>query len=491
MYRVFCCLLVLFFCVPQISLAESSPAPPKVRSTSKKGTTLRMRPPMQRRTPPVSKKETFPEMYQRLVRISRSSKRADQKLFLRLARVGQTLNWKNSQKQSFAGNLRIVRASSKSAGLQKQPLYILRKGDGSLFFIAWPSTATKRPDAYVGLEKAVKHKMQYTLNVVRKTIAGSSYAFVQLTQKPKRAVLDRLFFICIVLMLFLVMVGMGLTLTVQDFAMILKSPKGMIVGPVCQFGLLPLLAFGIGHLFGFASQFPFIFLGLLLVSCSPGGVTSNLMTYFARGDVALSVSLTAFSTVLSVFFTPLLLGLYGSNVPNLNVPVSAIGVQILVLVIVPLCIGMLVRSRAPVAAQKSERFFSFLGVFALIFLIVVGILSNLDKFTDTERYGVAFYSAIFCLTFSGMFLGAAISKMLGVSNFQTRAIALETGLQNASLAMTFALLLQDQMGDFYSSMFFTSGIFGLWMYFAGGVMLLLLRAWLPLPLTEQEAAVQS
>jgi predicted Na+-dependent transporter len=89
-----------------------------------------------------------------------------------------------------------------------------------------------------------------------------------------------------------------------------------------------------------------------------------------------------------------------------------------------------------------------------------------------------------------MFFGAFLSRILGVENYQTRAIALETGLQNSSLAMIFAILLQDQMGDFHSSMFFTSGIFGLWMYFAGAVMILLFRAWLPIT-REQEAEAEA
>ncbi|OQW97378.1 MAG: hypothetical protein BWK74_06390 [Desulfobacteraceae bacterium A6] len=94
-------------------------------------------------------------------------------------------------------------------------------------------------------------------------------------------------------------------------------------------------------------------------------------------------------------------------------------------------------------------------------------LSNLEGFADTERHGVMFYTMVLLLTFSGMIIGAMVSALFKVSNFQVRAISLETGLRNASLAMTIALLIQDSMGDFHSSMFWVSGMFGLSMYVAG------------------------
>jgi len=156
----------------------------------------------------------------------------------------------------------------------------------------------------------------------------------------------------------------------------------------------------------------------------------------------------------------------------------------LVLVIVPLAVGMLVRAKAAGFARKAEKPFALLGVVALLFLIVVGIWSNSDKFADTERYGVTFYAIIFALTLLGMISAAVISRLVGISNYQTRAISLEVGLRNASLSMTIALLLQDQMGDFSSSMFFSSGIFGLWMYFAGAVTIFGFKKLLPVDEAE-------
>ena len=121
-----------------------------------------------------------------------------------------------------------------------------------------------------------------------------------------------------------------------------------------------------------------------------------------------------------------------------------------------------------------------IGIIALLVLIIAGILSNLHAFADTTRYGLKFYSTIFALTFLGMLCSIPFSKLLAMNNYQTRAISLETGLRNAALAMTIALLIQDTMGDFYSSMFVTSGLFGLTMYLAGIIAIFLYKPLLPL-----------
>ena len=109
-----------------------------------------------------------------------------------------------------------------------------------------------------------------------------------------------------------------------------------------------------------------------------------------------------------------------------------------------------------------------------------------DYFADTDRYGVLFYGMLFVMTFVGMLVGAFIPKLMGVSNFQSRALSLETGLRNTSLSMAIAILIQDLMGDFYSAMFFTSAIFGLWMFFAGGISIALFKTILPVEDNETQ-----
>jgi|GEM_PF-139026 len=426
-------------------------------------------------------------LYKHLNKLAGDNKSA---LFDSLTATSHTLNWSKGKTETFMGNLRLFKLKSQKAGI-KGNFYLVREKTGKLFVLALPKSeaelAKGSKGPYAGLAKKVKNKMSFDVQIATASVGGATYQFAKLTKTPKRSTLDRLFFIAIVLLLFLTMVGMGLTLTTNDFKMLAKQPRGMIVGPISQFILLPLLAAALGYLMGFYHSYPFIFAGLILVSASPGGVTSNLMTYLGKGDVALSVSLTALSTVLSLVLTPLLLTLYISNIPSLSIPVGDVFKQIMILVIVPLFVGMLIRHKAPNFAQRSEKIFAAIGVFSLFFLIVVGVLGNLDKFADTARYGFKFYITIFILTLSGMIFGALLSKLLKVSNVQTRAIALETGLQNASLAMTIAILLQDRVGDFYSSMFFTAGIFGLWMYFAGAITIALFGKLLPIEESEAVA----
>jgi BASS family bile acid:Na+ symporter len=242
---------------------------------------------------------------------------------------------------------------------------------------------------------------------------------------------------------------------------------------------MPFLAMCLGRLLGFHEQYPFIFVGMILITAIPGGVTSNLMTYYAKGDLALSISLTSFSTVMSIALTPLLLALYCADIPEIAIPVKAVIQTILILVIIPLMVGMAIRGKWKSLAEKATPFFSALGIISLLVLIIVGVLSNLHAFADTARYGFKFYATIFSLTMLGMLFGILFPKLFRINNYQTRAISIETGLRNSTLAMTIALLVQDAMGDFYSSMFVTSGVFGLSMYLAGGLAIFLYKPLLP------------
>ncbi len=427
---------------------------------------------------PVNKALSKEALYKFLSKSARD-KSTGGPLFGNLAATSRGLDWKGAQSKKFVGNLRQLEVKG------GPDTYLVRGLSGEIYILWVPadSAALKKgaKGPYADFKSKIGNKMSFDGQVITRTVGGVRYRFLKINQVPKRLLLDRLFFIAIIILLFMTMVGMGLTLTLSDFAIVFKKPTGMVIGILCQFGLLPLVAYGVGRMFGYYHTYPFIFLGLILVASSPGGVTSNLMTYLGKGDVALSVSLTAVCTVAALVFAPLLLSLYGGNIPDFTIPVMAVFKQILVLVIVPLFVGMLVRGKWETLAKKLEKPFAMIGVFALLFLIVMGVWSNLEKFSDTNRYGVKFYATVFLLTFTGMLLSGLIAKLLRVTNFQIRAISLECGLRNASLAMTIAILLQDRIGDFYSSMFFTSGIFGLWMYAAGALSIWLYRYALPVP----------
>lgn len=423
------------------------------------------------------------ETYREFMRISQGQ--GDAQLFAKINAAAKRLDWAGAQQIEFKGNLRLLKIEG--AEREDDQIFMVRDISGELHLLAPPPADA--PDHtranYIELEKKLGDKFTFNLLRVEGQVEGKTYSFVYLAEPPMRTALDRVFKICIVLMLFFVMVGMGLTLTVEDFRRVFQKPKAIFTGAVLQWAIMPVIAVAMGRVLGFYEAFPFIFVGFVLITVSPGGVTSNLMTFYAKGDLALSISLTSFSTVLSIFFTPFFLALYCANVPEVNIPVKLIVQTIIILVLVPLAVGMTVQAKAPGVAKKATPVFAALGIIALLFLIIAGVLSNLEVFSDTERYSVRFYSGVFALTLLGMIVGIVFPKLMKISNYQVRALSLETGLRNASLAMALALLIQDFMGDFYSSMFVTSAMFGLLMYVAGFISIWVYKKLLPLEGTPE------
>ncbi len=421
------------------------------------------------------------DLYYSLSRMTKSQQEVQQ--IKKLNDAGRQIDWSKANELVCHGHLRVLKTDIIKGNDDVTKLYFVRNISGEIYILSIPEenelVEQGLKNAYGNLEKMLEYKMNFKLLVAQKNINGATYNYARFLEAPTQLALDKIFKTSIVLMLFFVMLGMGLTLTINDFKIVFQKPKGILTGAILQWAVMPFIAAALGKMLGFFEAFPYIYVGIVLITVSPGGVTSNLMTYYAKGDLALSISLTSFSTVLSLFFTPFLLTLLCANVPEVTIPVKLVVQTIIILVIIPLSIGMFVRNRWPVFAEKSTGFFSILGVIALLFLIIAGILGNLEVFTDTERYGVKFYLTVFLLTMFGMFIGAAVPKMLGVNNYQTRAISLETGLRNASLAMALSILIQDYMGDFYASMFFTSAMFGILMYPAGFIAIEFQKKFLP------------
>ncbi len=428
--------------------------------------------------------------YERLTNAANG--KTDSVLLENLNLEARKIEWGNASESEFVGNLRIVKKTGEGSSQAGSSVYLVRKLTGELLILSVPENIGQMDSTspYFNLDSAFESKTKFKLKTMEVVMAGETYTFAQLVEKPEQLLLDRLFKICIILMLFFVMVGMGMTLTTADFALVFSKPRGIIIGQILVFGLMPLLAMLLGRITGFYDQYPFIFVGLILITATPGGVTSNLMTYYGKGDLALSISMTSFSTVLSLVFTPLLLSFYCANMPEVTIPVKVVVQTIIILVIIPLMVGMLFRWKWPAAAEKATPFFSALGIIALLVLIIAGILSNLTIFVDTARYGIVFYATIFVLTMLGMLLGIVFSKLFGIDNYQTRAISIETGLRNSALAMTMALLIQDSMGDFFSSMFVTAGIFGLVMYLAGVISIFLYKYILPVDIKADNSLGQ-
>ncbi|HQO01187.1 MAG TPA: bile acid:sodium symporter family protein [Spirochaetota bacterium] len=410
--------------------------------------------------------------------LSRAARDSNSTIISQLALQGEQINWDNAGKATFEGNLRFLESASTGTGTDVSGIFMVRRLDGKLHVVSVPSGGAA--DYYSGLANMLGHKLVFNALVAESTIDGRTFSFIRFLQRPEQLMLDRVFKISIVFMFFFVMLGMGLNLTINDFKLVLQKPRGIIIGIFLQWLLMPLLALGMAYAVGFYHSFPFIYAGIVLICACPGGVTSNLMTYYAKGDLALSVSLTSVSTVLALFFTPFILTVFCANIPDVKVPTGLIVQTIVGLVLVPLILGMSIRRKWLQFAVKATPFFSALGVVALLLVIGVGIFTNAEKFLDTARYSPAFYIMVVALSVVGMFVAAFFPKPFKVENYQIRAISIEVGLRNSTLAVTIALLIQDLMGDFHSSMFVTTAIYGITMYITGFLMIIAYKYILPL-----------
>lgn len=245
------------------------------------------------------------------------------------------------------------------------------------------------------------------------------------------------------LLLVVLMIGMGASLTVDAFREVARSPRGPLIGVLSQFGWMPLLAYLLAR--GLELP-PAMAIGLCVVGCTPGGTTSNLFTYYARADLALSVSMTAISSVAAVVMMPLLLRVYAAPFAapfaapiagpltdaGLAIPYTSITVT-LALMLVPMAIGMVIRAKRPASAPRVERVGSLAGLGVLALLIVTGLARNGHLLLESPA---TIYVAGLGLGLGGFalgYLGAALFR-LGVP--QRRAVAFETGIQNSPLALT-------------------------------------------------------
>ncbi|MBN8220749.1 MAG: bile acid:sodium symporter [Spirochaetes bacterium] len=235
-------------------------------------------------------------------------------------------------------------------------------------------------------------------------------------------------------MIFVLMFGMGATLTWTDFARGLKKPKALIIGFLSQFGIMPALAFGLARIF----QLPdVVAMSLILVGCTPGGTTSNLFSYYAKGDVALSISMTTASTIAAVFMMPMLLLIYGSasGQTKFALPYGNIASSLIVMLI-PVVIGMYVRKKNHRAAQICEKIGGWAGSLVILFLLVEFFARNNQVLKEAP---FAVFASAVLLGIVGFLLGYGAGFFTGLTPKESRTVALETGIQNTP--MTMALII--------------------------------------------------
>lgn len=235
------------------------------------------------------------------------------------------------------------------------------------------------------------------------------------------------------IMIFVLMLGMGATLSPKDFATALKRPKGILIGMLSQFGVMPLLAFGIAKALGLPEL---VAISLILVGATPGGTTSNLFTYFSRGDLSLSISMTVASSLASVIMMPILVGIYMSSLTTeISVPLGKI-IATIVIVLIPVCLGMLVRSKSEKHAKTLEKVGSAFGILIIAFLIISFVAREHALLLDT---GVSVYLGVALLCFGGFLFGYWVSRFTGLNRKLSRTVSLETGIQNTPLTMAIIL----------------------------------------------------
>lgn len=234
------------------------------------------------------------------------------------------------------------------------------------------------------------------------------------------------------------MLGMGLGLTLKDFSQVFTSPRAFITGAILQLIALPLIAFAVIWAMPMAAPFA---VGVMILAACPGGATSNLLTYVARGDVALSVSLTALISLLGFITIPLItvwaLGQFmGAGAPELPIAKTMIGV--LVIVAIPIAIGMLMRKIMPRVADKAEILFRPLSV--IVFLFVVGSVVYLER-ANIVGYFLEVGIQMIALNLIMMLVASMASEIVKLSGSQKIAITLECGLQNSTIGLTIALAI--------------------------------------------------
>ena len=229
-----------------------------------------------------------------------------------------------------------------------------------------------------------------------------------------------------------VMFGMGLTLRLMDFKIVFSRPKDVLIGCLAQFTIMPFLAWALAKLFSLDEA---LALGVVLVGCCPGGTASNVITYLAKGDLALSVGMTGVSTLLAPLLTPLLTwALAGKSV---NVDVAGMLLSILWVVILPIVLGLLIKWLWPKFTERATDYLPAVSSIAIALIVAIVIAANADKLLAG---GLIVVLVVMLHNICGLSLGYLIGRLLSLSEPKKRAIAIEVGMQNSGLASSLATL---------------------------------------------------
>lgn len=234
------------------------------------------------------------------------------------------------------------------------------------------------------------------------------------------------FGILIVPLIQLIMFGMGTSMNIQDFVRVAKMPKGVIIGVLCQFSIMPFIGFALASASGLA---PEIAAGIILIGCSPSGMASNVMSFLAKANLALSITVTSITTLLAPLITPLLMGWLAGSFVEINVVDMMWG--IVKMVIIPIGAGLLFNKLLNGKAKWLDRIMPMVSMFGIAFIIVIITAAGRDSLLDI---GPLLILIVLAHNLAGYSLGYWASRLFKMNERDCRTIALEVGMQNGGLA---------------------------------------------------------
>ena len=239
--------------------------------------------------------------------------------------------------------------------------------------------------------------------------------------------------------LFIIMLGMGLSLQLADFSRIVKKPIATLLGLVNQLILLPILGYAVAKGFDLPGE---LAVGIMLLAACPGGVTSNLISHLANGDTALSITLTAISSLLTIISIPIIvnfsMGEFMGADKQIALDIPRTILQIAVITIIPVSIGMFIRSKSEKFAKKMER---PVKIVSAVFLVAIIVAAALKDRENLGEYLIKAGPAALALNIASMGLGFLSAMLFRLNTKQSVTIAIESGIQNGTLAISIALAI--------------------------------------------------
>jgi BASS family bile acid:Na+ symporter len=283
--------------------------------------------------------------------------------------------------------------------------------------------------------------------------------------------MDSLITVFLPLALAIIMFSLGLGLTVEDFRRVVTRPKAFAIGASTQLILIPLVAYVLTILFRLP---PELAVGMMILALCPGGVTANLLTKLAGGEVALSISLTGIISLVAVFTVPVLVAFFAGHFMGLDAPaidVTALGVSMFLITLVPVLIGLAIRSFAQGAALRLDAIVSRVAVVLFVVVVVGALAANWNLFVANLT---VLAPALIILNVVLLAAGIFFARMFGLTMPEGKAIALETGVQNATLGITVGSLIVEQASAL-PPFSLPSAVYGITMYIVSIPFVLWLR----------------